>query len=150
MPYLVFVVINEKAGKGRLKYGGITLSAGTYAVVETAELEKNEMELGKSDLMMPVCEDIDLDEDGLVAKHQFYLADTEAFVDPCCTISDIGGPPNCYFVLKPRNQWADEFICWIRDEYHLDEIDELDEVEEDKGIMAHSEEDRPGKEHKSL
>jgi hypothetical protein len=144
-----FVVINEKAGKGRLKYGGITLSAGTYAVVETTELEENEMELGKSDLMMPVCKDIDLDEDGLVAKRRFYLADTEAFVDPCCTIPDIGGPPNRYFVVKPRNQWADEFIRWIRDEHHLDEMDELDEVEEDEGIMAHLEEDRPGNEHKS-
>jgi hypothetical protein len=28
-------------------------------------------------------------------------------------------------------------------------MDELDEVEEDEGIMAHLEEDCPGKEHKS-
>jgi hypothetical protein len=79
------------------------------------------------------------------------LADTEAFkfLDPCCTIPDIRGPPNRYFVVKPRNQWADQFICWIRDEHHLDEMDELDEVEEDEGIMAHLEEDCPRKEHKS-
>jgi hypothetical protein len=117
-------------------------------VVETTELEENEMELGKLDLMMPVRTDIDLDEDGLVAKRPFYLANIEAFVDPCCTIPDIRGPPNHYFVVKPTNQWADEFICWIRDEeHHLDEMDELNEVEEDEGIMAHLEEDHPGKEY---
>ena len=37
-----FVVINEKPGKRRLKYGGITLEPGTYAVVETTELEEND------------------------------------------------------------------------------------------------------------
>jgi hypothetical protein len=63
-----FVVINEKAGKQRLRYGGITLAAGTHAVVETMELEENKIELGKSDLMMPICKDIDLNEDGSVAK----------------------------------------------------------------------------------
>jgi hypothetical protein len=63
-----FVVINEKAGKQRLKYEGIALAPGTYVVVETTELEENETELGKSDLMMPICKDIDLDEAGLVAK----------------------------------------------------------------------------------
>jgi hypothetical protein len=144
---LCFVVIDEKARKGRLKYWGITLAAGTYAVVETTELEENKIDLSKSDLlMMPIRKDIDLNEDGSVAKHWFYLADTEAFSDPCCTIPDIGGPPNRYFVVKHRNQWADEFfICWIHDEYHLDEMDELNEVEEDEGIMAHLEEDRPRK-----
>ena len=144
-----FVVINEEPGRRRLKYGGIALEAGTYAVVETTELEENQVELGKSDLMMPIRKDIDLNEDGSVARRRFYLADTEAFLDPCCTIPDIGGPPNRYFVVKPRNQWANDFIRWVRDEHHLDAMDELDEVEEDEGIMTQLEEDRPANEPNS-
>ena len=92
---------------------------------------------------MPIRKDIDLNEDGSVQRRRFYLADTEAFSDPCCTIPDIGGPPNRYFVVKPRNEWAGEFIRWIRDEHSLDTMDELDEVEEDDRIMAQLEEDRP-------
>ena len=143
------MVINEEPGRRRLKYGGIALEAGTYAVVETTELEENQVELGKSDLMMPIRKDIDLNEDGSVARRRFYLADTEAFLDPCCTIPDIGGPPNRYFVVKPRNQWANDFIRWVRDEHHLDAMDELDEVEEDEGIMTQLEEDRPANEPNS-
>jgi hypothetical protein len=99
--------------------------------VETSELEENDQESGKSDLMVPIRKDIDLNDDGSVAGRRFYLADTEAFADPCCTAPDIRGPPNWYFVVKPRNQWAKEFVCWVRDEHHLDSMDILNEVEED-------------------
>jgi hypothetical protein len=138
-----FLVIKKVPGKKSLQYGGITLKEGTYAVVETSELEENEQELGKSDLMVPIRKDIDLNEDGSVAGRRFYLADTEAFADPCCTVPDIGGPPNRYFVVKPRNQWPKEFVRWVRDEHHLDSMDILDEVEEDDRVMEHLEEDRP-------
>ena len=140
-----FVVINSMPGKKSIQYGGITLKKGTYAVVETSELEENEEELGKSDLMVPIRKDIDLNEDGSVARRRFYLADTEAFSHPCCTVPDIGGSPNRYFVVKPRNQWAKEFVRWIRDEHHLDSMDILDEVEEDEQVMAQLEEDRPAR-----
>jgi hypothetical protein len=144
-----FVVIkNIPGGKKSLHYGGITLKKGTYAVVETSELEENEQELGKSDLMVPIRKDIDLNEDGSVAVRRFYLADTEAFSDPCCTIPDIGGPPNRYFVVKPRNQWATEFVRWVRDEHHLDSMDVLEDVDEDDEVMDTLEEDRPNRPHK--
>ena len=111
--------------------------------METSELEENEQELGKSDLMVPIRKDIDLNEDGSVAGRRFYLADTEAIADPYCTVPDIGGPPNRYFVVKPRNQWPKEFVRWVRDEHYLDSMDILDEVEEDDRVMEHLEEDRP-------
>ena len=139
-----FVVIKDPlAGRKCPKYAGISLSAGTYAVVETTDLEENENELGKSDLMMPILKDIDLNEDGTVARKKFYLADTEAFLDPCCTVPDVGGPTNRYFVVKPRNQWAKEFIRWIQDEHKLDTMDKLDDVEEDDRVMEQLEENRP-------
>ena len=117
---------------------------GTYAVVETTNLETEDDEVGRSDLMMPVNKDVDM-EDGEVVGRNFYLADVEAFSDPCCTIPDIGGPENRYFVVKPRNQWSEIFIRWIEDEHYLDAMDALDEVEEDDQKMDILEEDRPRK-----
>jgi hypothetical protein len=75
--------------------------------------------------------EIDLNEDGSVAGKRFYLADIEAFADPCCTVPDIGGPPNWYFVVKPKNQWPKEFIRQVCYYHHLDSLDILDKVEED-------------------
>jgi hypothetical protein len=122
------------SGKASMEYGGVRLEDATYAVVETAYLEEdNSDELGRSDLMMPVLKEVDFDHEGFVSRRHFYLADTDAFVDPCCCIPDIGGPKNRYFVVKPRNQWSQLFTAWVEDPHRLDEMDDLDsEVEEDQ------------------
>ena len=102
-----------------------------FAVVEHACVENSALEVGKSDLMMPVMKEVGLNEDGLVENRTFSLADTEAFEDPCCVIPDLGGPPNRYFVVKPRNQWAKEFVRWLEDPHQWDDMDEpLDDVED--------------------
>ena len=72
----------------------------------------------------------------------FYLADVEAFVEPCCVVPDLGGPGNRYFVLKPRNKWAKEFVRWIEDPHKLDQMDTLDSVEEEEDVMQNLEEER--------
>ena len=137
-----FIVLDGMPlGRNRIHYGGISLENGVFAVVETASLEDNEAEIGKSDLMTPVKKEVDLDEGGLVQNRTFYLANTEAFEDPCCVIPNLGGSPNQYFVVKPRNQWAKEFIRWIDDPHHLDEMDDLD-VEAEEG-PATKQENRP-------
>ena len=61
---------------------------------------------------------------------------------PCCVVPDLGGPSNRHFVLKPRNQWAKEFVRWIEDPHNLDEMDILDSVEEDEDVMQNLEEQR--------
>ena len=79
----------------------------------------------------------------MVDERTFYLADKEAFVGPCCVIPDIGGPSNRYFVVKPRNEWAAEFIHWIEDPHNLDEMDPLNSVKEEDAVMKGLEEERP-------
>jgi hypothetical protein len=112
-------------GRHSIKYGGTTLQDGTFAVVETATIVNND-EFGiKSDLMMPITKDVELDDARNVTKRTFYLADTEAFCDPCCVIPNLGGVSNAYFVVKPRNQWAGEFIRWVEDQHVSDEMDDL-------------------------
>lgn len=145
-----FVVISgAPAGRNRVHYGGIPVADGTYAVVETTALEEDEDEMGRSDLMMPVRKEIQLDGDDNVVGRSFYLADTEAFCDPCCTVPDLGGPTNRYFVVKPRNQWSQEFIRWVQDEHNRDSMDPIVEVDEDDEIMEGLEQDRPQKGRKS-
>ena len=136
-------------GRNAIHYGGIPLADGVYAVVETANVEADKTELGRSDLMTPICKDVEVDEDGYVQERTFYLADTEAFEDPCCVIPDLGGPSNRYFVVKPRNQWAQEFIRWVEDPHSLDEMDPLDETEEEvEEEVATKAEDRPKRKKK--
>ena len=98
-----FVVLdNMPSGRNALHYGGIPLSNGVFAVVESSGIMDNEAEVTKSDLLMPISKEIEIHPDKTVGRRTFYLADTEAFEGPCCAIPDIGGPPNKYFVVLPR------------------------------------------------
>ena len=152
-------------GRDTISHGGIALKDGVFAVVETSKLdvgstksahgnekdddsstEEEEQDLVKSDLLIPFLKEVELGggRKGNVVKRVFYLADTEAFSDPCCMIPDLGGPSNRYFVVKPRNEWAGEFLRWVRDPHNLDVMDDLDPVEsEDDEIMEAMEEERP-------
>jgi len=63
-------------------------------------------------------------------NRKFYLADTEALVGPCIVIPDIGGDPNEYFQVKPRTEWAQEFLCWLRRPHQDDAMDWTDAEDE--------------------
>ena len=138
-----FVVIDAiPTGQRSQHYGGIPLTDGVYAVVENS-FNDNEEDDNNSELMTPIFKEIELDANGKIQKRTFYLADTEGFADPACVIPDIGGPSNRYFVVKPRNQWADLFNKWVNDPHSLDQMDVLDTVEEEDDVMEILEEDRP-------
>ena len=47
----------------------------------------------------------------------FYLADVEAFVEPVAVVPDIGGPPNRYFAVKARAEWAADFELFLEDDH---------------------------------
>jgi hypothetical protein len=131
-----FVVLTGMPlGQQAIEFGGIALKDGVYAVVETTNLEDKSASV-RSDLMMPVRKEVEFDDNGNAKGREFYLADTEAFDEPCCVVPDIGGPQNRYFVVKPRNQWADEFVLWVEDAHNLDHMDPIvnssdEESEED-------------------
>jgi hypothetical protein len=72
--------------------------------------------------MMPVLKEVEIGADGKVKNRTFYLADTEAFVGPYCAVPAIRGPTNRYFVVKPRNEWTDEFLKWVKDEHNIDKM----------------------------
>jgi hypothetical protein len=113
---------NMPIGRETLQYGGINLTDGVYAVVEVANYAENQD--GATDLFTPL--ELDVGETG----RRFYLANTEAFVGTCCVVPDIGGGSNCYFQVKPRAEWTNLFVAWLKAPHDQD-VMELPEQEED-------------------
>jgi len=104
----------------RIQHGGITLKAGTYAVVEVSVYEEDDEEKRQSELFVPLMKTVAAKEDGTVTKRMFYLADTDAFHDVCCVVPDIGGEPNRYFLVHPRPYWSLLFTKWV-EAPHIDD-----------------------------
>ena len=127
-----FVVLDTvPASRDGIHYGGVRLKNAVYAVVESANLVDEDEALARSDLMVPIEKEImGLDANGDVAGRRYYLAETEAFVEPCAVIPDIGGPPNRFYLVKPRSRWNKEFISWLERPHVEDEMSN-DEGEDD-------------------
>ena len=51
-------------------------------------------------------------------------------------IPDIGGPANRYFVVKPRNSWAEQFVKWVDEPHKDDKMDVLDDIVVDEKVIA--------------
>ena len=118
-------------GRERLQFGGIWLEDGVCAVVEVAECNMDEDEATKSDLFTPLLLDVEMDAEDEVVGRRFYLANTEAFVGPCCVVPNIGGPNNAYLQVKPRAAWAEEFLLWLESPHKDDDAEYSDEEESD-------------------
>ena len=130
LPAHIWCFVNmEDVGRGAIDHGGVRLKKGVFAVVETATLSDNNHLNVRCDLFTPIYKEVQM-EGNVVQNRTFYLADAEAFDEPCCVIPDLGGPPNRYFVVKPRNQWAKEFIRWLEEPHNLDAMDDLDPHED--------------------
>ena len=133
------------------EHGGIRLSDGVFAVVESSIIEEIPKEEYTGNLFTAIKKDVGEIRDGTVRKRQFYLADTEAIVDPACVVPDLGGDTNRYFVVLPRNQWANKFQEWVEADHKLDKMDPLptsddedsdeEELEEEKGSEDESEDE---------
>ena len=121
---------NGDFDRKRLEHGGVALRKGVYAVVEASQYENNEAEIKRSDLFVPLLKDVDGMDGNDVKGRLFFLADTQAFEKPCCVIPDIGGPPNRYFLVKPRTEWAGLFTKWLDDPHNIDNISDEEEDEE--------------------
>ena len=126
-----FVVLsNMPNGKDRLEFGGVCLQDGVYAVVESAVYNEDVELATQSDLFTPLLLDVDSDDEDNVIGRNFYLANTNAFVEPCCVIPDIGGPSNAYFQVAPRREWSDSFVSWL-EAPHKDDVMMYSEDEKD-------------------
>ena len=136
-----FVVVPPLIGGRRLKFGGINLKEGVFAVVESCVLLDDDHDLQlitpmEKEVKLDEKGDIALDEDGNVLERVFYLADTDAITSPCCAVPDIEGPQNRYFLVTSREEWPDHFETWLQSIKDQD----LDMVMEEEA-MSEEEED---------
>ena len=135
-----FVVIPPIEGNRSLKYGGISLEEGVFACVECGNVMKKEREgLTTLETMHPVEKIVGLDDEGQVlldedfqvSDRKFFLADTEAFVEPCCVIPDVGGPRNRYYLIESRENWPEIFRKWLHAPMDDDMVIEGDLTEDE-------------------
>ena len=119
-----FLDLEELPEGVKVKVGGAVVEKGTYAVVEASEYDEDNR--GSSDLFRPLIKECrERNEDGAIAKRQFYLADVESFVDAIAVIPDVPGKNGDklrYFLVTPRREWAGIFRDWVGDEHNLDDM----------------------------
>ena len=108
-------LFNMPIGKEKIKFGGIDLQDGVYAVVEVGNYVQDPEEALMSDLFVPLEVEVEVgDEAGdEILSRKFYLANVEAIVGPCSVVPDVGGAKNAYFQVKRRKDWAKLFVWWL-------------------------------------
>ena len=113
------------SGTKRLEIGGVTLKPNVCAVVESSTHDDDEEDIAKSEIFIPLTLDVEgIDEENNVTGREFYLADVEAFKGPCAVIPNIGGKPNAYFQVKPREDWIGLFEDWLKTPHKDDQMEE--------------------------
>ena len=115
-------------------HGGIRFKKGVFAIVEAAKYDEDEDEINRSDLFAPLLLEVGGMDDrtGSVTHRKFYLADTEAFIEPCCVIPDVGGVNNRYFKVQSRDEWPQTFVQWLRQQHKYDNMaEDSDNSDED-------------------
>jgi len=112
----------------QLNFGGVAnLSPSIYAIVESTELSPSLHGDVNCDIFMRLHTEVGAKTDGFVSKLKFYLADVEAFVDPCIVIPNLGGETNSYFWVQNRRKRAKSFANWLRAPHHMDHMDWLND-----------------------
>ena len=112
-------------------FGESQLEPGVHAVVESTTYDQDDDEYYASSLFRPIKKDVASQVNGKTVRREFYLADTDAFLEPLVVVPNIGSQPdNQYFEVKPRQKWAEEFEEWLTvdDEEDIASDDESDLV----------------------
>ena len=107
-----------------------------YAIVESADVVKKKNVANRSELFVPILKSVGTNRQGDVNSLEFYLADTHAFDGKAVVIPDVGGPPNGYFLLRPRGKWREDFVRWLERKY-----EDYDDDSENSGDSTEVSED---------
>lgn len=120
-----------------IEYGGLlTLEPGVYAIVESSEVDESRADELQSEIFVPITTEVGEIRDNRVRKLKYYLAPVRAFMGPAIVIPDIGGRPNGYLMLKPRETWRKDFDKWLATKY-----EQFDDFEEDPDQTDYEEEE---------
>ena len=114
LPGQIWCFIDLRLLKGNAQFGEYLLEPGVYAVVESTTYDDMDDEYYGSSFFKPIRKDVGRMINGKTTKRQFYLADTDAFLEPLVVVPNVGcHPDNQYFEVKPRHKWAEEFEEWL-------------------------------------
>jgi len=61
---------------------------------------------------------------------KFYLADVEAFEEPCVVVPNVGGANTSYFWVEPKARWSELFVQWLCAPHSYDKTEDLTTVEQ--------------------
>ena len=126
----------------RVDYGGLSnLTPSIYAIVEATTLSPRVDGEVNCEIFRRLHTEVGAKTDGFVSELKFYLADVEAFVDPCIVVPNLGGETNSYFWVQNRTEWAESFANWLRAPHHLDEMDRLNANDESESESEESDSD---------
>ena len=113
----------------RINYGGLNnIKPGIYAIVE-ATVMLNEGVAG-SEMFDVLTTEVGAFDDGDVTKLKFYLADVDAFKEPCVVVPNVGGANNSYFWVEPKARWSELFVQWLRAPHSYDKTEDLTALEQ--------------------
>lgn len=102
--------------------------SGVYAVIESALYVDEEDPW--SDIFVPLQLDtMAVTDDGHLKTRKFYIVDVETFKDPIVVIPNIGSIDQ-YLLMKPRREWAEDFIAWLEMPHKHDQMEMLPPPEE--------------------
>ena len=114
------------------------LDSGVHVIIESAEYIEEEDPM--SDIWTLVqleTEEID-EQTGMVTGRKFYLVHVDTIKDPLCAIPNIGAKPACqYLLMKPRVEWADDFVAWLEMPHTNDVIEMLPDPVPEAGEEEH-------------
>jgi len=113
----------------RINYGGLNnIKPGIYAIVEaTVMLSEG---VPGSELFDVLTTEVSEFNDGAVLKFKFYLADVDAFKEPCVVVPNVGGANNSYFWVEPKARWLEMFVQWLRSPHSYDKTEDLTALEQ--------------------
>jgi len=113
----------------RINYGGLSnIKPGIYAIVEATIMLSDGV--AGSELFDVLTTEAGEFENGLVTKLKFYLADVEAFMEPCVVVPNVGGANNSYFWVEPRARWSEMFVEWLRAPHTYDKMEDLTAIQQ--------------------
>ena len=124
-------LVGMPIGRDCIRFDGTKLTDGTYAVVETSEYVPKKEVQQLSEIFVPLKMGTKGIVNGKVIGRKYYLAETNAIVDPCCVIEDCEGEPDAYFLVKNRTQWGEFFLDWLKRPHREDAEDVESTSEED-------------------
>ena len=67
----------------------------------------------------------------LMKYHAIVHMINEAITGTCCVVADIGGRPNSYFQIKPRVEWTNLFVTWLKQPHEQDVMEFSDDEQTD-------------------